>query len=79
MGDENKSLPEGRVMAKILVPFQYNGTMLKVGDVVEMNEERAVNHMRAGDVERDEALISKIKQRRVDAAEAAKSDANADW
>lgn len=81
MANENppSALPDGRVLAKVLKPFQYNGVQLKEGDVVDFNEERAVNHMRAGDVERNEALINKIKQRRIDAAEAAKSDASQDW
>lgn len=73
------SLPNGRVMAKILKPFKYNGEFVQAGDVVEMNEERAVNHMRVGDIERQEDLINKIKQQRIDAADAAKSDAGGDW
>ena len=80
MGNENeKNLPEGRVMVKIIRPFKYNGTFVEAGAEVEMNEERAVNHMRAGDVERQEPLIEKIKQRRIAAAEAAKADAGLDW
>lgn len=73
----NKSMK--RINVKILKPFMYNGTMLQIGDVVEMNDERAVNHMRAGDVERDEGLINEIKERRSAAAEAAMDDAKGDW
>lgn len=69
----------GRTKVKILKPFQYNGQFVHPGDEVDMNEERAVNHMRAGDVDRDEVLINKIKTRRVAAAEAAKADAGGDW
>jgi len=58
---EDNQLPAGRVMVKILSPFKYNGTFVQAGDVVEMNEDRAVNHMRVGDVERNEELIAKIK------------------
>lgn len=73
----NKSMK--RVNVKILKPFVYNGMMLQTGDVAEMNDERAVNHMRAGDVERDEGLINEIKERRTAAAEAAMDDAKGDW
>ncbi len=57
----------------------YNGTMVQEGEQVEMNDERAVNHMRVGDVERDEALIDKIKSKRHAAATAAIADAEGSW
>jgi len=68
-----------RVKVKIIRPFKYNGTFVEAGQEVDMNEERAVNHMRVGDVERNENLIKKIKERRAAAADAAKADANKDW
>lgn len=76
---ENEQLPAGKVRATILRPFKYNGEFVQAGDVVVMNEERAVNHMRVGDVERQEDLIAKVKERRIAAAEAAKADAGGDW
>ena len=79
MPDEKIDLPDGRVMVVIAKPFMYNGNLLKVGDKVEMNRNRAVNHMRVGDVERDDVLIAEVKQVRVDAAEAAKADAQGEW
>lgn len=78
MGD-TKELAPGRVLAKIVRAFMYNGTMLEVGQSVDMNEERAVNHMRAGDVERDNALVEKVKNRRLEAAKAAQADAEGNW
>lgn len=72
-------MPEGRVTVKVLKGFMYNGTMLKAGDSVEMNEDRAVNHMRAGDLERDEKVVEKVKARRLGAAKAAQADASGDW
>lgn len=66
-------------MVKVLKAFKYNGEFVYEGDVIEMNENRAVNHMRVGDLERDEALIEKIKQERIAAAEAAAKDAGGDW
>jgi hypothetical protein len=74
---KNKSMT--KVKIKILRPFQYNGKFVNEGDEIEMNEERAVNHMRVGDVERDEQLIKKIKEQRQAAAEAAIVDAQANW
>lgn len=68
-----------KIKVKILKSFFYNGILVKEGDEVEMNKERAVNHMRAGDIKRDEQLIKKIKEQRLAAAEAAKSDALEDW
>lgn len=83
MGEEkvnpSSSLPEGRVLVKIVRPFKYNGVFVSEGDEVEMNEDRAVNHMRIGDVERQDELIKKVKDRRIAAAEAAKGDALGDW
>jgi hypothetical protein len=67
------------IKVKILKAFKYNGTFVEPGQVVDMNEARAVNHMRAGDVERDEALISKIKAQREAEATAAIADARKDW
>lgn len=77
--EDNQLLPEGRVLVKVLKPFMYNGVFVKPGDKVEFNEERAVNHMRAGDVERQEELIAKIKSQREAKAEAAIADAKAEW
>ena len=77
--NENKPLPSGRTTVKILRPFKYNGQFVQEGQMVDMNEDRAVNHMRAGDVERNEELIIKVKQRRQAAAEAAAADAKGDW
>jgi len=68
-----------RVKVKIVRPFKYNGQFVEAGQEVEMNEDRAVNHMRVGDVERNEDLIKKIKERRAAAADAAKADAQKDW
>ena len=68
-----------RVKVKVAKPFMYNGNLLDVGSEVEMNDERAANHMRAGDVERDERLILIIKARREAAASAAIADARGDW
>ncbi len=81
MGDETPATPlaEGRVMVKILKPFKYNGNFVEEGQLVEMNESRAVNHMRVGDIERDEELIKKIKDQRTAAANAAIADAGGDW
>ncbi len=81
MGDEtiNQALPEGRVLVKVLKPFKYNGEFVDVGQMIDMNESRAVNHMRVGDLERNEELIEKIKQQRVAAAEAARADAEGEW
>lgn len=70
---------EKRVTAKIAKPFMYNGVLLEVGQEVEMNIERAVNHMRVGDVERDEDAINEVKAARQAAAEAATADAKGDW
>lgn len=78
MAEETK-LPEGRVLVKVLKPFKYNGEFVDVGQEINMNEDRAVNHMRVGDLERDESLIEKVKARRIAAAEAAKSDAAGEW
>ena len=63
----------------VTIPFMYNGSFVREGDEIDMNEDRAVNHMRAGDVERDEELIQKIKDRRTAAAQAAIADAGGDW
>lgn len=79
MADEKKTLPDGRVQVKVLKGFMYNGSMVNPDDVIEMNLERAVNHMRVGDVERQEDLIEKVKASRVAAAEAAKADAEGEW
>lgn len=68
-----------KVKVKIVKPFMYNGKMLSKDEEVEMNIARAVNHMRVGDVERDEVLVDRIKQERIAAAEAAKADAQGDW
>lgn len=68
-----------KVTVTIVNPFMYNGTMLKAGDEVELPRDRAVNHMRVGDVERDDALIEAVKQERKAKAEAAIADANKDW
>lgn len=57
----------------------YNGTLVKPGDEIEMNDERAANHMRAGDVERDEKVVEIIKARRLAAANAAAADASGTW
>jgi len=71
---------EKRVKVKILRPFMYNGELLKEGqEDVDMNIERAVNHMRAGDVERQDDVIAEVKQARSAAADAAKADAEGDW
>lgn len=70
---------EKRVTAKIAKPFMYNGELLAVGQEVDMNIERAVNHMRVGDVERDEDAINEVKAARQAAAEAATADAKGDW
>lgn len=72
-------MSEGKVKVKILKSFMYNGIDLAPGDEVEMNFSRAVNHMRVGDVERDEELIATIKAERIARAEAAKKDAQGDW
>lgn len=77
--EEKKALPEGRVMVVVLRPFKYNGTFVQEGDTIEMNQDRAVNHMRVGDLERDDELIQQVKDRRIAAAEAAKGDAEGDW
>ena len=83
MSDENKDVEQanksGRVLVKILKAFMYNGSFVREGGEIDMNEDRAVNHMRAGDVERDEELIQKIKDRRTAAAQAAIADAGGDW
>ncbi len=86
MSDENSKvetaetkLPEGRVMVTIKTGFMYNGTFVNEGEVVEMNVDRAVNHMRVGDVERDEELIAKVKEARTAKAKAAQADAEGDW
>ena len=71
-------MPE-KVKVTIRQPFMYNGTLAKVGDVVDMYDERAYNHMRAGDVERDEAIIATVRQRRLAAAEAAHKNASESW
>lgn len=68
-----------KIKVKVLKPFQYNGVYVGVGEEVEMNEERAVNHMRVGDVERNEQLIIKIKEQRAAAAEAVIADAQKNW
>lgn len=57
----------------------YNGQMVVAGAEVEMNENRAVNHMRVGDVERQEKLVERVKQRRLGAAKAAQKDAEGKW
>jgi hypothetical protein len=83
MSDENTIdtpvISQDRVVVKILKPFMYNGSFVREGDEVEMNEARAVNHMRVGDVERNEDLIKKIKEQRTSAAQAAIADAEGDW
>ncbi len=68
-----------RVSVKIAKAFQYNGSFVREGDEVDMNESRAVNHMRVGDVVRDESLINKVKAERLGAAKAAQADAEAEW
>lgn len=68
-----------KVKVKVAKPFMFNGLFVKPGDEVEMNEERAVNHMRAGDLERNEEVISKIKARREASANAALADAKGEW
>lgn len=69
-----------RVKVKILKPFMYNGKMLEVDqEDVDMNIERAVNHMRVGDVERNEEVVNEVKQARLDAANSAAADAKGDW
>lgn len=73
----NKTMQKLKV--KILRAFKYNGEFVAPGQEVEMNEERAANHMRAGDIERNEELISKIKAQREAAATAAIADARKDW
>jgi hypothetical protein len=70
---------EKRITAKIVKPFIYNGALLEAGQEVEMNIERAVNHMRVGDVERNEEAIGEVKASRQAAAEAAQADAKGDW
>lgn len=77
--DQNLKKKDGRVLVKIIKPFKYNGEFVQEGQEVEMNEDRAVNHMRVGDVERQDDLINKVKQRRIDAAKAAQDDASRDW
>lgn len=84
MSEENKDiqedkLPSGRVKVTVKSAFMYNGTFVKEGDVIDMNEERAVNHMRVGDLERDEALITRIKEKRAAAAKQLQDDAEGDW
>ncbi len=84
MSDENKEtvgeqLPEGRVQVTVKSAFMYNGTFVKEGDVIDMNVERAVNHMRVGDVERDEELIAKVKEDRKAKADALRADAEGEW
>ena len=68
-----------KINVKIAKPFMFNGQMLNVGDEVEMNASRAVNHMRVGDVERDEDLIAEIKASRIADAKSAQADAEGDW
>lgn len=68
-----------RVKVKIAKPFMYNGVMVQPGDEVEMFADRAYNHMRVGDVERDENVVSEIKAKREAAAKAALADAQKDW
>lgn len=81
MGEDTQATPlaEGRVLVKVIKPFKYNGEFVEEGQTIEMNEARAVNHMRVGDIERDEDLIQKIKDQRTAAAEAAIADAGGDW
>lgn len=68
-----------RVNVKVLKPFMYNGSFVKEGEEIDMNESRAVNHMRVGDLSRDETLINKVKAERLGAAKAAQADAEAEW
>lgn len=68
-----------KIKAKVIRPFMYNGKMLKKGEVVEFNIERAVNHMRVGDLERNEEAIKKVKEKRRGQAEALLKDAEKDW
>lgn len=70
---------EKRITAKVLKPFMYNGTLLEVDQEVDLNIERAVNHMRVGDVERNEDAIAEVKAYRQAAAESAQADAKGDW
>lgn len=81
MSDSNNEnqLPEGRVNVTVKSGFMYNGTFVTEGEVIEMNIDRAVNHMRAGDIERDEELIAKVKDDRVAKAKAAQADAEGEW
>lgn len=79
MAGSEKAMLEKRITVKILRPFMYNGKYVEAGSDVEMNIERAVNHMRVGDIERDENAIAEVKQARQAAAEAAAADAKGDW
>jgi len=79
MGEEETKTQPERVKVEILKSFMYNGKRVQPGDIVEFNEDRAVNHMRAGDIKRDESLIKKIKEQRIAEAEALKTDAQKEW
>lgn len=56
---------------KIKRPFIYNGAALRPGDEVEMADpKRAVRHMLAGDIERDEKAVIDYKNKMIAEGEA---------
>ncbi len=61
---------------KVKAPFMYNGKMLQAGDEEEMNEDKAVRHMRAGDLEKDQKAIEKYKNKMIAKHEAQIKDLN---
>lgn len=68
-----------KLKVKVLKPFMYNGTMLRYGQEVELDFNRAVRHMRFGDVERNEDAIKTYKARLEAEAQAQIESAKSDW
>lgn len=56
---------------KIRRPFIYNGAVLRPGDEIDMpDNNRAVRHMLAGDVERDDRAIGDYRDKMIAEGEA---------
>jgi len=67
------------LVVKVINPWLYNGVMLKEGEDIELNFNKAIRHMKVGDVERDEDGIKRYKATQKSNAEAQLRDSQADW